>query len=103
MSDPSSSFSTQEVRDVQDHIVNFDLTTSSLIWKLTGQKFSGYPVSGNFIGSDRKFQVRFGPKDDGCHAYFTEAASGTICDIEVANGQAVISPTSQAVPAGPCK
>jgi hypothetical protein len=100
--DPSSSFSTSDVRDVQDHIVNFDISTNSLVWSLTGQKFTGYPVNGNFIGSNNKFQVRFGTKGGDCRAYFTEAATGTICDIELFSGQIVISPT-QTTPEGSCK
>jgi hypothetical protein len=98
--DPSSSFSTKDVHDVKDHIVNFDTSTNSLIWSLTGQKFTGYPVSGNLIGGT--FQARFGTKDGDCRAYFTEAATGTICDIEVSGGGIAISPTPT-TPGGPCK
>jgi len=98
--DPKTSFSTQDVREAQRQIVRFDVSTNSLIWTLTGQKFTGYPVSGNSIGSDRKFQVAFGMEDGEHRAYFTEAATGTICDIEVLNGQLVILPTSQTVPGG---
>ena len=68
--DPSSSFSTKDVHDVKDHIVNFDTSTNSLIWSMTGQKFTGYPVSGNFIGGDKQFQAFFGTKDGDCRAYF---------------------------------
>lgn len=96
--DTATSVSTKDVRESQRRIVNFDSTTSSLIWTLSGQKFTGYPVSGNFIGVDRKFQVIFGTEAGERRAYFTEAATSTICVIEVVNGQLVISGTSEKVP-----
>jgi hypothetical protein len=102
-SDPASSFSTSDVRDVQDvleQIVQFDVANKSLIWKADGRSFTGYPVSDNFIGSDKHFQIRFGTKDGERRAYFTETASATICDIAVSGGQLSISPTNVKVPGG---
>ena len=96
-SDPNSTFSTSEVRDVQDQIVRFDTITNSLIW-IDGRAFAGYPVSGNFIRQDHGFQVRFGTKNGERRGYFTETGTTTICDIEVVSGQLVISPTNVAVP-----
>jgi hypothetical protein len=96
--DPSSTFSTSDVRDSEDEIVRFDVTTSSLIWAADGRLFSGYPVSGLFIRADRFFQVRFGTKDGERRAYFTEAAAGTICDVEIVGGQPVITSTTVTVP-----
>jgi hypothetical protein len=98
--DPTSSFSTSDVRDVQEQIVRFDTSTNSLIWIADGHSFPGYPVSGNFIGTDRNFEVPFGTKGGERRAYFTETTSATICDIEVVNGQLLISPTTQPVPGG---
>jgi hypothetical protein len=99
-SDPASSFSTSDVRDVQEQIVQFDVANNSLIWKADGRSFPGYPVSGNFVAEDKHFQVRFGTKDGERRAYFTETASATICDIEVTGGQLMISPTNVKVPGG---
>jgi hypothetical protein len=96
-SDPNSTFSTSEVRDVQDQIVRFDTVTNSLIW-IDGRAFAGYPVSGNFVRQDHGFQVRFGTKNGERRAYFTETTSATICDIEVTGGQLVISATNVPVP-----
>jgi hypothetical protein len=96
--DPASTFSTSDVRDVQEQIVRFDSAANSLIWAADGRSFSGYPVDGNFVRADRNFQVRFGTKDGERRAYFTETASATICDIEVIGGAVVISPTSVTVP-----
>ncbi len=96
--DPDSNFTTSDLRDVQDQIVRFDMTSNSLIWAADGRSFQGYPVSGNFLRADRAFQVRFGTKDGERRAYFTETVATTICDIEIVGGQLVISPTSVKVP-----
>ncbi len=96
--DPDSNFTTSDIRDVQDQIVRFDMTSNALIWAADGRSFQGYPVSGNFLRADRAFQVRFGTKDGERRAYFTETVATTICDIEIVGGQLVISPTSVKVP-----
>ena len=80
--------------------MRFDTVANSLIWAADGQSFPGYPVDGNFIRSDRAFQVLFGTKDGERRAYFTETARETICDIEVTGGRLVISPTNVKVPGG---
>ena len=96
--DPASSFSTSDVRDVHEQIVRFDVATNALIWGADGRSFSGYPVSGLFIRADQFFQVRFGTKDGERRAYFTEAVATTICDVEIVGGQLVILPTTVTVP-----
>lgn len=97
-SDPASSFMTSDVRDSEEEIVRFDVANNALIWASDGRSFSGYPVNGLFIRADRFFQVRFGTKDGERRAYFTEAVATTICDVEIVNGQLVITPTSLTVP-----
>lgn len=94
----STGFSTSDVRDVQDQIVRFDSANSALVWVASGSSFVGYPVDGHFIRSDRQFQVRFGVRDGERRAYFTETATGTICDIVVTGGQLTILPTNVTVP-----
>lgn len=94
--DPTTGFSTHDVRDSDDQIVQFDTATNSLIWAADGERFGGYPVSDNFIAGT--FQVRFGTKDGERRAYFTEKTSATICDISVLNGQLSINPTLATVP-----
>jgi hypothetical protein len=96
--DPTSSFTTSDVRDVQEQIVRFDVASNSLIWAGDGRSFSGYPVNGLFIRVDRFFQVRFGTKDGERRAYFTETVATTICDIEIIGGQLLITPTNVTVP-----
>jgi hypothetical protein len=97
-SDPSSTFMTSDVRDVQGQIVRFDMANHALIWAATDRSFSGYPVTGYLIGSG--FQVRFGTEAGERRAYFTETGPATICDIDVVNGQLSILPTSVRVPGG---
>jgi len=98
--DPVSGISTPDVRDVQEQIVHFNTANDSLIWTADGRSFTGYPVSGNFVRSDKNFQILFGTKDGERRAYFTETATGTLCDIEVSGNQLVISPTNVHVPGG---
>jgi len=95
-SDPASSFTTTDVRDVDDQIVQFDTASGSLVWAADGEKFPGYPVNGNIISG--AFQVRFGTKNGERRAYFTEKSSATICDISVFNGQLSITGTPATVP-----
>lgn len=94
----ASGFSTSDVRDAEDEVVHFDTVGNTLIWIADGRRFPGFPVSGNFIGSNRGFEVRFGTRNGQPRAYFTETGPATICDIEVLNGQLIISPTSVTVP-----
>jgi hypothetical protein len=97
--DPASSFSTSDVRDVQEQVMRFDTASNSLIWTVNGQTYTGYPVIDTyFIRSDKFFQVRFGMRNGERRAYFTEAARGTICDVEVSSGGLVITPTDVTVP-----
>jgi hypothetical protein len=96
--DAATGFSTSDIRDVQDQIVRFDTANNRLIWAADGRSFSGYPVSGNFIGASRMFQVRFGTKNGEHRAYFTETGPATICDIEVIGILLMITPTTVKVP-----
>lgn len=97
-SDPASSFTTSDVRDVQEQIVRFDTASNSLIWAADGRRFTGFPVNGNFVRADRFFQVRFGTKDGERRAYFTESVATTICDVEIVGGQVIITATNVNVP-----
>ncbi len=96
--DPASAFTTHDVLDANEEVVQFDTGNGSLIWVASGQRFQGYPVVNNFIGSDRGFEVRFGTKDGQRRGYFTETSSATICDINVSNGQISITGTDAKVP-----
>lgn len=96
--DPATGLSTSDVRDVQRQIVRFDRANNALIWAADGRSFPGYPVDGDFVRSDRFFQVRFGTEAGERRAYFTEAVNTTLCDIEIVGSAVVITATSVPVP-----
>ena len=97
-SDPASDFMTSDVRDSDEQVVRFDVANNALIWGADGRSFSGFPVNGLFVREDRFFQIRFGTKDGERRAYFTEAVATTICNVEIVNGQVLITATSMHVP-----
>lgn len=98
--DPDSSFSTADVRDVDEEVVRFDTSARSIIWAANGQAFQegNWVVDGNFLGAMGMFQVRFGTVDGDRRAYFTETGPATICDISVTNQGIRIVSTNVPVP-----
>lgn len=98
--DPDSSFSTTDVRDVDEEVVWFDTTARSIIWAANGQVFQegNWVVDGNFLGATGMFQVRFGTVDGDQRAYFTETGPATICDIFVTDQRIRIVSTTVSVP-----
>jgi hypothetical protein len=106
--DPSSGFSTADVHDVDDEIVRFN-TVAEIIWAADDTRFRGYLANGHRIrgpGRDDYFQVRFGTKngerraylgwdEDWCHC---PGFPPTIIDIEVVNGQLIVTATDLLVP-----
>ena len=96
--DPATGLGTSDVRDVQGQIVRFDRANNALIWAADGRSFPGYPVDGDFVRSERFFQVRFGTEGGARRAYFTEAANATLCDVEIVGSSVVITATSMPVP-----
>jgi len=105
--DQASGFSTSDVRDVQEQIVQFN-TAAELIWTADGTRLPGYRVIANFfIPADGicafcSFEVRFGTKGGERRAYLTfdyhHDNPGTIVDIEVVGGQLVMTKTDVPVP-----
>jgi hypothetical protein len=106
--DPASGFSTSDVRDAQDQIVQFS-TAGELLWTADGTRFSEYFVDGNFIAyhhrADRLFQVRFGMKRGERAAYLTvtddrlRGAVATVLDLSVdGRGDLIIAETDVPVP-----
>lgn len=95
-----STFTTTDVRDVDDEIVQIDSDTMSIVWKDSGEMFQAgsWVTNGNFLGAAESFQVRFGTVGGERRAYFTETGPATICDIRVADGNLRISATSTLVP-----
>ena len=96
--DPASTFSTTDVRDQQEQIVEFN-TAEELIWIADGTRFPGYRVAGNFVRFDNYFEVVFVTRDGERRAYFTVHGHGPtdpnrVCDIEIVNGRLVITETN---------
>src|SRR5262245_43036329 len=98
--DPDSAFSTTDVHDAQEQVVQFNSANDTLIWTATGAAFAGWDTNGSFLDASRQFMVRFGSKRGQRLAYFTERRPpDTICDIQVTPaGQLVIVPTDVPVP-----
>lgn len=98
-SDPDSSFSTTDVRDVDDEIMQFDINGTTLIWKTDDSTHTNnWSVDGNFLNASQSFQVRFGSVNGEQRAYFTETGPATICNLTVSNGNLSISSTNTTVP-----
>jgi hypothetical protein len=108
--DPASGFSTSDVRDAQEQIVQFNYA-GELIWAADQTRFPGYPVTGDVIRADPTcrfclFQVRFGSKDGEPRAYLTWTddvghfgpQGPTLLDVDVVRGQLVITGTNVPVP-----
>jgi hypothetical protein len=98
--DPESDFSTTDVRDVNDEIVNFDTTAKSIIYKTTGVEYQAgqWDVNGNFLDAGQAFEVRFGTVNGEHRAYFTETGSTYICNYVVTSNSFSILPTTTSVP-----
>jgi hypothetical protein len=100
-SDPASGFSTSDVRDAEDEIVNFN-TASELIWTADDTHLPGYRVvDGGYIPCDPCagwLEVRFGMKDGERQAHLTldygHDNPGSVVDLEVQAGILVVSQTN---------
>jgi len=82
----SSAFSTNEVFDADRERVRFDATRAAMVASANGDSVSGWTTAGNdlrWTGSSVAFRVRFGTESGERRAFFTEAASGTICNLSI--------------------
>jgi hypothetical protein len=97
--DPDSNFSTSDVHDSNDDIVQFDAVAKTIIWAADDTAFDAgsWDVNGVLLQGGR-FTVVFGTKNGDPRAYFTETASATICDVAVQGGQVSITGTLLTVP-----
>ncbi|GJM24610.1 MAG: hypothetical protein DHS20C16_10250 [Phycisphaerae bacterium] len=97
--DPDSDFETNEVRDVDGEIMQFDTETEELVWQLDGTRIANWRVNGTLlIFGNSTFQARFGTENGERRAFFTEVAPPTICDLVVNNGALNIFSTNTPVP-----
>ena len=99
--DSTSGFSTSDVRDAQEQIVQFN-SAGELIWTADGTRLPGFPVETSIsINADKLcrcwFEVRFGTKDGERRAYLTvdygHENDGTVVNLEIVSGVLVMAPT----------
>jgi hypothetical protein len=98
--EPSTGFSTTDVRDVQDEIVQFS-TKGELIWTADGTTLPGYfalDVQIPCVPCDGWLEVRFGTEDGERRAYLTvdygHDNPGTVVDLEMTAGILVVRRTA---------
>ena len=96
----ASRFSTSDLRDAQEQIVQFN-TAGELIWTADGTRLPGYRPQGNYIPAEGSchcwFVVHFGTRAGERRAYLTadygHENPGTVVDLEIAGGALVVSRT----------
>jgi hypothetical protein len=104
--DAATGFSTTDVRDAQDQVVQFT-SDGVLVWTPGNIGLPGYPGQGLTVIADAVcrcwFEVRFGTKDGERRAYLTADYGhdnpGSIVDLEVVGGALVVTRT-QVFPPG---
>jgi len=98
--DPDTDFTTSDVHDVDNEVVQFEEDSQSLVWAADGTTYQpgGWVADGNFLGATQFFQVRFGNFEGQRRAYFTETVEATICNISAPSGQLSITGTNVLVP-----
>jgi hypothetical protein len=97
----ASGFSTSELRDAQEQIVQFN-TRNELIWAADGRHLPGYRAHGNFIPAEAACKctlvVHFGSRNGERRAYLTadyiHDNDGTVVDLEIAGGVLIVSRTN---------
>ena len=115
----ASGFSTTDLRDVQDQIVQFN-TANELIWAADDTRLQGFRVDrhhfetgpvylvsipGTTCPQGCSFEVRFGSKDGERRAYLTvdyiHDNPGTLVDVELVGGALVVTQTKVFPPGTP--
>ena len=114
VAESSSGFSTTDLRDADDQIVQFTVN-GQLIWAEDGTRLSGYYVTtvtgthgvvtyvtGRICAESCVFEVRFGTSGGERRAYLTvdygHDNPGTLVDIAVVDGRLRVSPTEKFAP-----
>ncbi len=83
--DPDSTFASGSVYDADREVVRFEAESNAMLWP-GDVRLAGWRAQGNQLAWDQSsvaFQVRFGSEGGQRRAYFTEAAAGTICDLDL--------------------
>jgi hypothetical protein len=114
VTESSSGFSTTDVRDADDQVVQFTVN-GQLIWAADGTRLSGYYVTtipgthgvvthitGQICDESCVFEVRFGTGRGERRAYLTvdygHDNPGTLVDLAVIQGRLRVSPTDRFAP-----
>ena len=94
--DPVTGFSTSDVRDAQDHIVQFT-TTGELVWAADGTHLPGHFVQGEEMSCQCWLIVRFGASGGERRAYLTADYGHfnprTLVALEIAGARLIVSRT----------
>ena len=110
--DPASRFSTSDLRDAEDEIMQFS-TAGELVFPATNTRLAGFRrlsgpeqgIEGDICGRSCGFVVRFGIKDGEQRAYLTidygHDNPGTLVNVAVANGVLFMSQTDLYPPGSP--
>ena len=83
--DAETGFSSARVHDADREVVCFDPTLSTMVSD-DGTTVAEWTASNNdltWARSSVAFRVRFGSEQGERRAYFTETATGTICDLDI--------------------
>ena len=100
--EPENDLRTTAVHDIHGEIVRVNRVSNALVWEENGESyFPGQFFVNNqyWLGNTQFFQVRFGTENGIRRAYFTETATGTICDLRLSSSANLqIFPTSIRVP-----
>jgi hypothetical protein len=114
VTESSSGFSTTDLRDADDQIVQFT-TSGQLLWAADGTRLSGYYVTtvtgthgvvtyitGSICDESCVFEVRFGASEGERRGYLTvdygHDNPGTLVDVAVIDGRLRVSPTDKFAP-----
>jgi hypothetical protein len=84
--DESTGFQTLDVHDATRDVVRFDAAHGTMISLDGSTAVPGWVTAGNELSWSRSgvaFRVRFGTELGERRAFFTEVASGTICDLRL--------------------
>jgi hypothetical protein len=106
--DRASGFSTSDVRDAHEQIVQFN-TAGEMIWTAGDARFAGFLADDGVVTAERVcagcyFLIRFGTLDGQRHAYLTWSGDPapdravTILDVDVVGGRLVVADSGLALP-----
>jgi hypothetical protein len=102
--DCATGFRSDAVFDADREIVHFDASLGAMVSAASGDRVSGWTVSGADLDWSRSgvsFRVQFGTEGGERRAYFTEAGPGTICNLNVAGPDVLYISATREKPPNP--